>query len=126
MRHVHFALISLGCALLTSVSHAQEIQPHITLSLEVAGEATINAVTYQCGSKTLAVSYVNAGPNLLAILPVEEQSTLFTSAIAASGARYTAGPYEWWTKGNEASLRNLMAEEDAKPLLECSVANQPQ
>ncbi|WP_276522740.1 MliC family protein [Cupriavidus necator] len=35
----------------------------------------------------------------------------------ASGARYVGGRYEWWTKGEEGTLRDLMQAENAAPAL---------
>lgn len=112
------ALFGLGHG--PSASYAQQIQPKITLSIDVSAEATVHSVAYDCtGGVTLPVSYVNADPNFLAIVPVDGKSMVFASVLSGSGARYTAGKYEWWTKGNEASLRDLTKDENAKPILEC-------
>jgi membrane-bound inhibitor of C-type lysozyme len=64
------------------------------------------------------VTYVNAAPNFLAIVPVEGQNLVFVTVLAASGAKYAAGEYEWWTRGADASLSNLTTP-DAEPLI-CS------
>ncbi|MCG8270308.1 MliC family protein [Aquamicrobium sp. NLF2-7] len=125
MHHLRLiAAAGLVACVVSAPAHAQQAQPHITLPLEASGEASVNTVTYTCGSETLSVSYVNADPNFLAILPVEGKSTVFASVIAASGARYAAGQYEWWSKGDDATLRDLTAGEDAKPLLECTSASE--
>ena len=41
---------------------------------------------------------------------------------AASGARYVSGPYEWWNKGDEATLRDLRSAEDEPALATCLAA----
>lgn len=82
--------------------------------------------TYDCGSAgQLAVTYINADPNFLAILPVPKQAQpiVFTSVIAGSGARYAAGKYVWWTKGNSASLYDVTLGDNAPPILTCNAAN---
>ncbi len=115
------ALVDLGLG--SSASYAQQIQPRITLSIEVSAEATVHSVAYSCtGGVTLPVSYVNADPNFLAIVPVDGKSIVFASVISGSGARYAAGRYEWWSKGDEASLRDLTKDENAKPILECKAS----
>lgn len=121
MHHLRLiAAAGFAACMISAPAHAEQARPYITLPLEASGEASVNTVTYTCGEETLSVSYVNADPNFLAILPVEEKSTVFASVIAASGARYAAGQYEWWSKGDDATLRDLTAGEDAKPMLECT------
>jgi membrane-bound inhibitor of C-type lysozyme len=99
----------------------------LTLTLESAGDIERNVVTYQCDDEqALAVQYINAAPNFLAIVPVEGVNHVFATTIAASGARYISGPYEWWSHQGEATLRDLMQDEDAEPLVSCNqVSNTP-
>ncbi|MCP8883697.1 MliC family protein [Devosia sp. XJ19-1] len=93
----------------------------LTLTLESQGDIERRIVVYQCdGDLTLSVQYVNAAPNFLAILPVEGQSLVFATTLSASGARYVAGPYEWWSHQGEATLRDLTQDEDADPLATCA------
>ena len=40
--------------------------------------------------------------------------------IAASGARYAAANYVWWSKGTDAELYDISQGEDAPPILTCS------
>ncbi len=125
MHHLRLIAAAGFAACMASASaYAQQAQPHITLSLDASGEASVNTVTYKCADESLSVSYVNAEPNFLAILPVDGKSTVFASVMAASGARYASGQYEWWSKGDDATLRDLSAGEDAKPVLECSAASE--
>lgn len=51
------------------------------------------------------MQYLNKGDNSIAVVPVSDNSTLvFSNVISASGAKYAAGQYIWWTKGEEATL----------------------
>lgn len=83
-------------------------EPVLSIPLPLTGESSVIPVEYHCGEgDTLQVTYVNAGENQLAILPVEEESRVFVNVISASGARYVAGKYEWWSKGDTASFTDL-------------------
>lgn len=96
----------------------------LTLTLESAGDIERIVAVYQCsGGDNLTVHYINAAPNFLAIVPVEGENHVFATTISASGARYVSGPFEWWSRGDEATLRDLMQDENAEPLLTCSQAS---
>ncbi|UYO00829.1 MAG: MliC family protein [Devosia sp.] len=96
----------------------------LTITLDSAGDVERNIVTYQCeDGQVLAVQYINAAPNFLAILPVDGENHIFATTISASGARYVSGPYEWWSHQGEGTLRDLMQDEDAAPLASCVGAN---
>ena len=96
----------------------------LTLTLESRSDIERRTVAYLCDNEqALAVQYINAPPNFLAIVPVEGESLIFATTISASGARYVAGPYEWWSHQGEATLRDLMQDEDAEPLATCTEAN---
>lgn len=99
----------------------------LTLTLESTSDIERTTVTYQCDDEqALTVQYVNAAPNFLAIVPVDGQNLVFATTLSASGARYVSGPFEWWSTGNEATLRDLMQDEDAAPLATCTdVSNTP-
>ena len=45
-----------------------------------------------------------------AILTLDGAERIFVGVTAGSGARYVSGPYEWWTKGADATLSELMTE----------------
>ena len=73
--------------------------------------------SYVCsGVGALTAEYVNAGDISLALLPVDGKPLVFANVLSASGARYAAGPYVWWTKGNSASLYDLRKGENAAPV----------
>lgn len=97
----------------------------LTLTLESDTDIERTSATYLCDNEqALRVHYVNAAPNFLAILPVDGQTHIFATTISASGARYVSGPFEWWSKGDEGTLRDLTQDEDAAPLLTCTSATQ--
>ncbi|MBO9587462.1 MliC family protein [Devosia sp.] len=106
---------------------APTVTATLTLSLEATSDIERRTVIYQCDDGTgFRTQYVNAAPNFLAILPVEGDTYIFVTTVSGSGARYVSGPYEWWTKGDEATLRDLQAAEDAPPLATClAAANTP-
>lgn len=98
----------------------------VTISLGTTGDFERKTVKYGCEGQPaqLAVDYVNAAPNYLALVPVEEGTLVFTTVLAASGAKYASGKYVWWTKGTEASLYDLTAGDNAKPILTCAEVNE--
>lgn len=108
-------LLAAGFALATLPAQALEVSTQITLTLN--GNAETNVVKYQCDGMDdlLEVTYVNANPTFLAFATVEGKKRVFVNVIAASGAKYVSGQYEWWTKGGEASLNSITSDEDGNP-----------
>jgi membrane-bound inhibitor of C-type lysozyme len=93
--------------------------------LNFGGNFERSIVQYDCGTDDpLGVEYINAAPNFLAIVPVDGQKLVFVTVLSASGARYAAGEYEWWTRGGEASLANLARPED-EPLTCTEISETP-
>jgi heat shock protein HslJ len=71
-------------------------------------------VSYLCdGDLRLAAEYINAGSTSLAVLSIGEETVVAANVLAASGAKYAGGQYEWWTKGDEATLYDLTKGENA-------------
>jgi len=78
----------------------------------------IRTVHYQCdGGSALTVRYFNSPDNRIAILRMPDKTLLTVNVISGSGARYVGDRYEWWTKGNEGTLRDLMEGENGPPVL---------
>lgn len=95
------------------------------LSLTIPGDAQVDRIAagYSCeGLDDIEVEYVNAGANALALVPLEGETLVFANVLAASGARYAAGPYIWWTRGRSADLYDLRQGEDAPPIATCEEA----
>jgi len=81
---------------------------------------------YTCATgRILHVTYWNAANGQsFALVPVKGKQLLFVNTIAASGVKYQAGSYTWWTKGPRADLYDAMAGEDAPPVLsDCITLN---
>jgi len=74
---------------------------------------------YTCATgKILQVTYWNtANGQSFALVPVKGQAMLFVNTLSASGAKYQAGSYTWWTKGPRADLYDAMQGENAPPIL---------
>jgi membrane-bound inhibitor of C-type lysozyme len=98
MQARNYVAVILAVSALSGAAHAQQVRAGMALTIELpveaGSEAGIVPATYSCGGTTLEVTYVNAEPNLLAIVPIEGKSVVFSSSISASGARYTSGKYE--------------------------------
>lgn len=114
------ALAALSC---WSVAAPARAQSSFLLGLDIAGDAERRVVRYDCGEapgESFDVQYINAAPNFLAFVPVSGETYLFASVISASGARYAAANYVWWTRGPDAELYDLTLGEDAAPILTCA------
>lgn len=112
----------LAIAALAAVSLAPASAGEIFIDVP---EASVEAqtVSYACGSDVrLDIRYINAGDVSLAVFLVEGRTVVASASVAASGVRYVGDRYVWWTKGDAASLYDLMAGEDAAPLLDCAAA----
>ncbi len=93
--------------------------------LNFTGNVEQKVVQYNCEQpEPLTVRYVNAAPNYLAFLTVEGRTLVFVTVLSASGAKYAAGEYEWWTKGSEATLANLTTP-DAAPIACTEISETP-
>ena len=100
----------------------------LLITLNTTGDFERKTVNYGCQGdfEQLAVDYINAAPNYLAMIPLDGSTLLFNTVLAGSGAKYVAGKYVWWNKGNDASLYDLTMGANAKPIATCSqVDNAP-
>lgn len=80
-------------------------------SFEFEDPENVSSVEYQCDDgREFSVDYVNATPNVFAVMHIENQILIFVNVLSASGAKYVTGEYIWWTKGDEATLENLTQE----------------
>jgi membrane-bound inhibitor of C-type lysozyme len=94
----------------------------LLITLNTTGDFERKTVNYGCQGdfEQLAVDYINAAPNYLAMIPLDGSTLLFNTVLAGSGAKYVAGKYVWWNKGNDASLYDLTMGANAKPIATCS------
>jgi membrane-bound inhibitor of C-type lysozyme len=97
----------------------------VQIILQLHGDAERRIVAYQCdGIEPFSVEYLNADPNFFAIVPMGDHSQIFVAVLSASGAKYAAGNYVWWTKGPEADFYDLTLGEDAPPNAHCLEASE--
>jgi membrane-bound inhibitor of C-type lysozyme len=122
----HSMTAAAVAALLLLAAPAGAAQSSLQIELGSGGDFERRIVTYDCATEApLVVTYLNAAPNFLAIVPVAEEPEplVFAAVIAASGVRYTAGKWIWWSKGVDASLYDATLGEDAEPVLTCTEIN---
>lgn len=116
-----YAALLTACLLAPAPARAVETAVHLELGAQSDFERRV--VPYQCSAgEPFSVTYVNAAPNFLALVPIEGEPEVmvFAAVVAASGARYAAGQWAWWTEGTEASLHDVTLGDDADPVLTCS------
>ncbi|RQH08530.1 MliC family protein [Paraburkholderia dinghuensis] len=107
------ALLALVCGAAAVRAHAAQLVVH-----EIQTQAR-HTFSYTCANgKTFKVTYLNAkNGQSFAVVPVQGRDLLFVSTIAASGVKYQADRYTWWTKGPRADLFDATAGENAAPVL---------
>lgn len=111
-RHIMQSAVAILATGHVVVSHADDL----TLPVPVT-DIQQDRVDYQCEQLgRMTVTYVNAGPNSLAVVPVKGQSLVFASVISGSGARYAAGPYIWWSHQGDATLDDIRNAEGVEPI----------
>lgn len=67
------------------------------------GPATASVIYVAAGGQSVRADYYT---NETVVLTLSDGSTrVLRRAVSASGARYTAGRYEWWEHQGEATLR---------------------
>lgn len=120
------ALAALLAASLLLPVAAQAVEASIQLELGTTSDFERRATLYDCSAgEPFSVTYINAAPNFLALVPIdgEPEPLVFAAVLAASGVRYAAGQWVWWTKGVDASLYDVTLGEDAEPVLTCAEMN---
>ncbi|MHA6689992.1 MliC family protein [Devosia sp. A449] len=119
----HPLLAAAIIATLLAPGAAQAVETSVTINLATQSDFERRVMHYDCAAaEPLTVTYINAAPNFLALVPIveEPEELVFTAVIAASGVRYAAGQWVWWTKGADASLYDMTLGEDAQAVLTCS------
>ena len=113
-----------GYGLMAVITELTKV-PAVVITLGATGDFERKTVSYGCqgDQDSLAVDYLNAAPNYLALIPLDGSTLVFNTVLSGSGAKYVAGKYVWWTKGSDASLYDLTQGDKAKPILTCSEVN---
>ncbi|MGQ7791664.1 MliC family protein [Faunimonas sp. B44] len=107
----------IACATAAAAPVAAALADDITIALPAGQTVERTKVRYHCeGMTSVDVEYINAGENALAVVTLVRMPIVFAGVLAASGARYAAGPYVWWTKGRDADFYDLRRGEDASPV----------
>lgn len=99
------------------------VETSLQLQLSAGQDFERRTVTYDCGTETpLSVTYLDAAPNFLAIIPLESetQPLVFAAIVPESGARYASGSWIWESKGPDGSLYDTAEGDDAEAVLTCS------
>ncbi|MBK4217076.1 MliC family protein [Paracoccus caeni] len=106
MTRFFLPLLALG-----AISSPAFAEATLSLSLKTGAEGGIVSASYSCdGGAAFPVQYINSETNNLALLPIDGEERVFVNVISGSGARYVSGQYEWWSKGETATLRDEMAD----------------
>ncbi|MDF3931810.1 MliC family protein [Pseudomonas citronellolis] len=107
MKKAFWLLAAAVPVLLVACGGGEKKAPPVD-ALVLPGDAKLDSrsVDYKCeDGRKFSVQYLNKGDNHLAVVPVSDASTLvFSNVISGSGAKYAAGQFVWWTKGEEAIL----------------------
>ena len=113
--HRHALRIALGATVALTGSAALADTLNVP---EIPVDATL-VRNYHCqGGQSLRVTYYNShGGQSFALLLVKDKATLFVDTMAASGVKYVAGQYTWWTKGNHGDLYDMTAGPNAAPII---------
>lgn len=113
-------ILAAGAALALGIAPALA-DASISLNLGLTGNTEIKNVQYTCDHHDpVTMQYINAAPNYLAVLPLDGQTLVFASALAASGTKYVSGQYELFSKGPQITLQDTTEGLDAAPVLQCT------
>ncbi|MBB3213998.1 membrane-bound inhibitor of C-type lysozyme [Herbaspirillum sp. Sphag1AN] len=111
------AAAALGAGIFLSNAVTAKTVP---IAFHIPGVIILNQqrVIYRCaGDVRLPVRYLNTNAGALAYLSVGGKKRIFVNVVSASGARYVADRYAWWSKGGEGFLEDISREEGADPVL---------
>ncbi|KQX40037.1 hypothetical protein ASD04_05165 [Devosia sp. Root436] len=117
------AVLATGLLLPTA---SQAVETSLQIELGTQSDFERRTMVYDCATgEPVTVTYINAAPNFLALVPIAEEPEplVFVSLIAASGVRYASGQWIWWSKGAEANLYDTTLGDDTAPVLTCSEVN---
>lgn len=106
MKFSKFARMSALSVMLISAVPA--LGAEISIPLPGDADKSEIEVRYDCEDFDVDVSYITAGEISLATLAWPDHFIVAAQVMSADGARYAAGPYTWWVKGDEADFANVM------------------
>ena len=117
------SIAAITAIALLSTLPAAAVETSLQLQLSADQDFERRTVTYDCGTEApLVVTYLDAVPNFLAIVPVEgeTQPLVFASVLSDGLARYASGRWIWESQGPDASLFDVTEGEDAAAVLTCA------
>jgi membrane-bound inhibitor of C-type lysozyme len=117
--------LALATLLLTALP-ASAAQSSLQIELTTTGDFERRVIAYDCAAEApLVVTYINAAPNFLALVPVadEPEPMVLAAVLSGSGVRYAGSKWAWWNKGIDGSLYDRTLGEDAEPVLTCTEIN---
>lgn len=113
MRPRRLLLPALATALAACAATGPDLQALPTLRPQAVA-------VYQCyGNERLTVAYLHGdnGQSLAWLAPPDSAPLLFAATLSASGVRYQAERFVWWTKGAHGDLYDQTRGDDAAPVL---------
>ncbi|MPV99607.1 MliC family protein [Bombella apis] len=81
----------------------QDVDYTCSLDEKKAGD-DVRSLRTSLPAGRFTVTYLTADIMALAILPVDGRVLVFSNVVAADGAKYVAGSYSWWSKGDEVTF----------------------
>lgn len=96
-----------------------EISAKVTLTIPGAAGVDRQIIHYDCGGRPVSADYINAGATSLALLSIGGDFVVASNVVSGSGAKYMGGHYVWWTKGDAATLIDVMKGKD-EPGIACT------
>lgn len=98
------------CACLGLVaSGPASAQVQISIPLFAGDASDVTTMRYKCSAGgDFVAQFINTPYNKLALVTLDKDTRVFVGVISGSGARYAAGALELWTKGDTATMTNVM------------------
>ncbi|MFP7572330.1 MliC family protein [Marivita sp. S2033] len=100
-------LSAIGLGWVATTASSADVQ----LVFDLEQDGTVISAAYECDDATeRTVRYLSAGNAQLALVPLDGVETVFVNVVSGSGAQYVSGQYEWWIKGDTATLHNRIQD----------------
>lgn len=114
----------LFCVIATLATPASAVTAKLQIVLDLPAGAAQRTVSYRCeNADPLSVTYIDAAPNFLAIVPHEGNDLIFVGIPGKTGAQYVSGSLVWTADADKGRLTDLVSGADSDPLLDCTQSN---
>lgn len=113
--------LSGPCLALLPTSPAIALETSLQYVLTLSGDITRRQVLYDCEGQDapITVEYVDAAPNFLAILSIDNERMILANIAAETGVVYAAGTYQWRVDGANGALYDQPGDTKAAPKFTC-------